>query len=61
MTTIRYNFELYSLFKEIDIEIRISRLRWAGHVMRSEKDITKVIMLNKIGGIKRKRRRPKTR
>jgi hypothetical protein len=33
---------------------------WASHVMRREKDITKVIMLNKIQEIKIKRDRPNT-
>ena len=37
-------------------------LRWDGYVMRRKKDdITKVIMLNNMEGIKRKRGRPKTR
>ena len=52
----RYNFELYSLFKGVDVveSIKINRLRLVGNVMRKEKDnIKKVIMLNKITGIKR--------
>jgi hypothetical protein len=36
----RYNKELYDLFKEprISVIIRIGRLRWAGHVIRMEKN-----------------------
>ena len=38
----------------------IIHMIWASHVMRREKDITKVIMLNKIQEIKIKRDRPNT-
>ena len=36
----RYNDELYSLYGEADIvkDIKISRLRWPGHVIRTGKD-----------------------
>jgi hypothetical protein len=35
---IKYNNELYTLYKESDIVtyIKINRLRWAGHVIRLE-------------------------
>ena len=35
---LRYNNELYQIYKEIPVSkfIRIQRLRWAGHVMRME-------------------------
>jgi hypothetical protein len=35
---IKYNDELYTLYKDSDIMtyIKISRLRWAGHVIRLE-------------------------
>ena len=38
MGRIRYNKELYELYKSSDIitDIKIARLRWAGHVARME-------------------------
>jgi hypothetical protein len=37
----RYNEELYRLYDEIDLvtEIRISRLRWAGYIVRMEDNL----------------------
>ena len=36
---IRYNKELYELYKSSDItDIKIARLRWAGHVQRMKND-----------------------
>ena len=47
---IRYNFELYQLYKSPDVvtSVKISRLRWLGHVQRmGELDIPKRIMESK--------------
>ena len=37
---IRFNSQLYELFKDIDVveRINIQRLRWLGHVVRIEED-----------------------
>ena len=37
---IRYNSELYELLNELDVvqRINIQRLRWLGHVVRTEED-----------------------
>jgi hypothetical protein len=56
----RYNQELYSLFNNVDIIIRIkiNRLRWAGHIIRRENDeIIKRLMIVKPEG-KRMNDRP---
>jgi len=36
----RWNNELYSLYKELNIveDIKISRLEWAGHIIRIEEE-----------------------
>jgi hypothetical protein len=36
----RWNNELYSLYKELNIveDIKIRRLEWAGHIIRKEKE-----------------------
>ncbi|PSN44208.1 hypothetical protein C0J52_11545 [Blattella germanica] len=36
----KYNNEIYSSFSDVDIvkHIKISRLRWAGHIIRMEED-----------------------
>jgi hypothetical protein len=50
---IRYNEELYRLYDEIDLvtAIRISRLRWAGHIVRMEDNLPcKKITLDKPEG-----------
>ena len=50
---IRYNFELYQLYKSPDVvtSLKISRLRWLGHVQRmGELDIQKKVMESKLGG-----------
>jgi hypothetical protein len=60
---IRYNKELYQLNRLPDIttSIKISRLRWAGHVERmSDEDIHKAIMDCNPEG-KRRTERPKLR
>ena len=60
---IRYNHELYQLYKEPNIIefIKINRLRWAGHLIRLEdpRPALRVFRYNP-GGI-RNRGRPKTR
>jgi hypothetical protein len=35
---IRYNFELYALYKDMDIItfIKVGRLKWAGHIIRMD-------------------------
>ena len=50
------------MFKEVDIIKQVkNQIYRACHVTRRENDdITKLILLNKIEGIKRKRSRPKT-
>jgi sorting nexin-29 len=60
---IRRNDELYSLYKDATIttEIRIGRLRWAGHIQRmADEDMPKKI-LNGMPGGRRRPRRPKLR
>ena len=60
---IRYNKELYDMFKEPNIEsfIRISRLRWLGHVGRMENHRkVKMVTIQKIEGT-RLRGRPRLR
>jgi hypothetical protein len=58
----RSNNELYQCFKEADIvkRIKISRLRWAGHVVRrpAEAPLSRVLSANFVDG-KRSRGRPK--
>ena len=60
---IRYNSELYRLYKspEVVTSIKVSRLQWAGLVQRmAEHEIPKKIMGNKFGG-KRSVGRPRLR
>jgi hypothetical protein len=52
----RYNEELYRLYNEIGLvtAIRISRLRWAGHIVRMEDNLPcKKITLDKLEGRRR--------
>jgi hypothetical protein len=52
----RYKEELYRLYDEVDLvtAIRISRLRWAGHIVRMEDNIPcKKITLDKPEGRRR--------
>jgi hypothetical protein len=51
-----YNEELYRLYDEIDLvtAIRISRLRWAGHIVRNQGNVPcKKITLDKPEGRRR--------
>ena len=60
---IRYNSELYRLYKypEVVTSIKVSRLQWSGHVQRmAEHEIPKKIMGNKFEG-KRSVGRPRLR
>jgi len=53
---IRANQELYQLCGENDI-VKFCRLRWAGHVMRQDDDLSRRDLLSEPGG-KRPRGRP---
>jgi len=58
---IRTNQELYQLYDEKDIVkfCKLSRLRWAGHVMRQDDDdLARRVLLSEPGG-KRPRGRPR--
>jgi hypothetical protein len=60
---IKYNNELYTLYKECDIVtyIKINRLRWAGHVIRlEEQNPARRVLVAVVEG-RRKRGRPKLR
>ncbi|KAL1446132.1 hypothetical protein WDU94_005544 [Cyamophila willieti] len=59
----RHNHEIRSMFKNPDIvgEIRSSRLRWIGHIMRKEEDTTSRQVLQNIPSGRRPRGRPRTR
>ena len=60
---IRTNQELYQLCGEDDIVkfCKLSRLRWAGHVIRQDNDdLSKRVLLSELGG-KRPRGRPRVR
>jgi len=60
---IRYNNELYTLYKENDIVtyIKINCLRWAGHVIRmEEKNPARRVLVTVVEG-RRQRGRPKLR
>jgi hypothetical protein len=51
----RYNEELYRLYDETDLvtTVRITRLRWAGHIVRTQDNLPcKKITLDKSGGQK---------
>ena len=60
---IKYNNEIYSSFSDVDIvkHIKISRLRWAGHIIRMEEDnpVRKLTLLKPEGS--RRVGRPKLR
>ena len=60
---IRYNSELYSIHTDLDIikTIKISKLRWTGHIMRipEEHPVKKLILLRPEGS--RRAGRPKLR
>jgi hypothetical protein len=59
---IKYNDELYTVYKENDIVtyIKINRLRWAGHVIRREQSPTRRVLTAVVEG-RRQRGRPKLR
>ena len=59
---IRTNQELYQQCGEKDIVkfCRLSRLRWAGHVIRQDDDLSRRVLLSEPGG-KRPRGRPRLR
>jgi hypothetical protein len=50
---IRYNKELYGIFKEAEISIVIKRTEWAGHLQRmDERNISKKVFTGQIFGKK---------
>jgi len=60
---IKYNNELYTLYKESDIVIyiKINRLKWAGHVIRMEEQSpTRKVLVAIVEG-RRQRGRPNLR
>jgi len=60
---LKYNNELYTLYKESDIVtyIKINRLKWAGHVIRmEEQSATRRVFVAVVEG-RRQRGRPKLR
>jgi len=59
---IKYNNELYTLYKENDIVtyIKISRLKWAGHVIGMEEQSATRRVVTVVEG-RRQRGRPKLR
>ncbi len=59
----RYNHELYQLYNEPDIvkHIKITRLRWLGHVQRMEEERVPLKMLNTNPDGNRRPGRPRTR
>ena len=59
---IRYNNELYTLYKENDIVmyIKINRLRWAGQVIQMEENPARRVFVAVVEG-RRQRGRPKLR
>jgi hypothetical protein len=60
---IKYNDELYTLYKENDIVtyIEINRLRWAGHVIQLEEQSATRRVLTAVVEGRRQRGRPKLR
>jgi hypothetical protein len=60
---IKYNDELYTLYKENDTVtyIKINRLRWAGHLIRLEEQSTARRVLTAVVEGRRQRARPKLR
>jgi hypothetical protein len=60
---IKYNYELYTLYKDSDIVtyIKTNRLRWAGHVIRlEEQNPARRVLVAVVEG-RRQRGRPKLR
>jgi len=59
---LRYNNELYTLYKETDIVayIKINRLRWTGHVILEEQSTARRVLVAVVAG-RRQRGRPKLR
>jgi hypothetical protein len=59
----RYNHELYELFNEPDITgyIKVTRLEWAGHLIRTSENRTIKTIFNTKPGGRRKVGRPKLR
>ena len=59
----KYNNELYTLYKESDIVtfIKINRLKWAGHVIRMEEQSPTRRVLVAVVERRRQRGRPKLR
>jgi len=60
---IKYNNELYTLYKESDTVtyIKINRLKWAGHVIRMEEQSATRRVLVSVAEGRRQRGRPKLR
>jgi hypothetical protein len=60
---IRYNYELYALYEDMDIItfIEVGRLKWAGHVPRMDQQRPAKRILNAKPEDRRKRGRPKLR
>jgi hypothetical protein len=60
---IKYNYELYTLYKESNTltYIKINRLRWAGHVIRLEEQNPATRVLVAVVEGRRQRGRPKPR
>ena len=60
---IKYNHELYTLYKDSDIVtyIKVNHLRWAGHVIRLEEQSPARRVLAAVVEGKRQRGRPKLR
>jgi sorting nexin-29 len=57
----RYNFEIYRIFKSDDIikSIKLSRMRWAGHIVRMSPERTTLRVFNATPSNKRPKGRPK--
>jgi hypothetical protein len=54
---IKYNDELYKLFKEANIvqSIKINRLKWLGHIRRMEENsLCKKLTLSQLEGCRKK-------
>jgi hypothetical protein len=52
-----YNHELYNLYNDVEIseKAKISRMKWAGHVLRmNDEEPTKKLMLGKPDGTRRR-------
>ena len=59
----KYNNELYKLYKQSDVVtyIKVTHLRWAGHVNRLEEQSPARTVLFAVAEVKRQRGRPKLR